>query len=964
MSAGQTTRQPAMKTILALLFLLPGCLSAQQSVIDSLRRLIAQAPNRETRIRLQFEMGTNMHQADSIEFYGHLILNDSKARNDMRGIGYGERLLGDAAFYRLQYPNTIEHYLRADSAFQAIGEKRERLVVLSNTAYALSLSGRSGDAIFYSAAELDVAEQLGDKDAMGQSARNIADCLTKQKKFEEAIPYVRKSIAWETTNSPADMAYLLLGISYEGLNQRDSALVNYEIALKKAKETGIRYRIATGEQFLGSFYLHQHDIPQAEVHLKEAMAYYESQKDRFSAPGILKTLSDLELERNNPRAAIEYGERALEAMQFNRQALYWGPVHANLYRAYAALGQTDKALEHVLAWKTASDSIAVQDNARKIAEVEAHYNSREQESVIARQQFEIGRQRALLLIGLLALLLVSSLAYVAYFRARGKKREADHTRALHEIETRQLRELDRVKSAFFANISHEFRTPLTLLIGPLREMETGKFRGNALKYFAIMRRNAERLLQLVNQLLDLSRLENGRLNLDLQAANLTAALRAIACAFESLADHKQIHFDVFVPRAPVWAFFDRDKLEKIVSNLLANAFKFTPEEGTVRLTVEVNRSAPDSERLTLQITVSDTGIGIPEAQLPFIFERFYQVENNSPDTPEGSGIGLALTKELVQLYSGTIQVQSIENQGTTFIVILPVRGADPALANESVPDAAVPADGQAPLEAPALAPAAHSAHTASVLIVEDNPDLRAYIATQLEGQFRILTANNGAAALPIAASEVPDLILTDLMMPEMDGLQLTQHLKDDPRTSHIPVVMLTAKAAREDRIGGLQTGAEAYLTKPFDAEELRALVARLTDQRKLLQEKYSRMVVLGAAPLTNSASLDEQFLQQVLRVIEEYLDDDMFGVEQLAAGVNMSRSNLFRKLDALTGKSPTHLIRELRLTRAKQLLEQGAGNTTEVALMVGFNTPAYFVKCFVDQYGITPGELRKRKQAD
>ncbi len=481
-----------------------------------------------------------------------------------------------------------------------------------------------------------------------------------------------------------------------------------------------------------------------------------------------------------------------------------------------------------------------------------------------------------------------------------------------------------------------------------------------------MRRNAERLLQLVNQLLDLSRLENGRLDLDLHPGNLTAALRAMAGAFESLADRKLIHFDVFVPRAPVWALFDRDKLEKIVSNLLANAFKFTPEEGTVRLALELGpeESAAQNGRRTVKITVSDTGIGIPAQQLPLVFERFYQVENNSPDTPEGSGIGLALTKELVQLYGGTIQAQSVENQGTTFVVTLPLRSAEPALPENPTSDTP-----SLPLNAGLTADASPATSNLtslapSVLIVEDNPDLQAYIVTQLEGQFRVYAATNGAEALPIAASETPDLILTDLMMPEMDGFALTRHLKNDPRTSHIPVVMLTAKAAREDRIGGLQTGAEAYLTKPFDAEELRTLISRLTAQRKVLQEKYSRLVVLGAAPPSHAVSLDEQFLQQVLRVIEENLDDDMFGVEQLAAGVNMSRSNLFRKLDALTGKSPTHLIRELRLARAKQLLEQGAGNTTEVALMVGFNTPAYFVKCFVDQYGITPGELRKRKQTE
>ncbi|MFN8302073.1 MAG: response regulator [Saprospiraceae bacterium] len=949
-----------MSRLLALLFTL--CflprLSAQAARIDSLRAAIASAPDRSTRARLEFQLGKIMHQADSIRAYGQKLLKESQAYNDPLCAGYGERLLGDACFYRLSYKEAVEHYDRADSAFQKAGERSERLTVLSNSGYALLLLGHYGDAIIRSSAQHDLAASLGDMDGVGQASRNIGDCMLKLKRYREAIPYFQKSLQWEKSNDPQDMACLQLACAYEGLQQNDSALYYFQKGLLIAEQKGISFRISTLRQHLGMFYLDQGDLNKAEVHLKAALAILDGKYDKLSAPGIYKSLSDLELRRNNLREAIEWGEKCLDVMGDNRQAMYWGAVHGNLYRAYAALGQTDRALEHALAWKEASDSLAAADNARKIMEVETRYKTREQETVIARQELELSRQRNLLLAGALAFLLVAILAYWAWSRAGTRRKEAAYARELHEAESRRLRELDSVKSAFFANISHEFRTPLALLVGPLKEMENGTFQGNARKYYGIMRRNAERLLQLVNQLLDLSRLENGRLQLDFQPGNLTAALRAMAGSFESLADRKLIHFDVFVPKAPVWVLFDRDKLEKIVTNLLGNAFKFTPEEGTVGLSLKAEPQGAD--RLLCQLEVYDSGIGIPADQLPHIFERFYQADNNNADNPEGSGIGLALTREIVQLHGGSIKVESLEKRGTRFVILLTFQTCQP-IASEpdgtTHPEPAAPETGQetAAEPLPAGAPS-----RATVLVAEDNPDLLDFILVELQTRFRVLSAANGREALDIATRETPDLVLTDLMMPELDGMALTSKLKQDPRTSHIPVIMLTAKAAREERIEGLVAGAEAYLTKPFDADELRALITRLTDQRRILQEKYSRLITLGAAPLQPALSLEEQFLQQVLQVIEENLDDDMFGVEQLASGVNMSRSNLFRKLDALTGKSPTQLIRELRLERARQLIEQGAGNTTEVALLVGFNTPAYFVKCFVDQYGITPGELRKR----
>ncbi len=678
-------------------------------------------------------------------------------------------------------------------------------------------------------------------------------------------------------------------------------------------------------------------------------------------PTLYNLLADAENGMGNYRQALEFSQKALSALGGRPNFTSLAGLHESRAKSYAGLGDFAHAYTESLAWKTASDSLAVLEKAAQVADVESRYRTREQKAIIDEQELTIARQKNrnqnLLIGALLAILILGGAFQFLRQRERLKKQRAELALALEQAEAGKLRELDKVKSAFFANISHEFRTPLTLIVGPLREMEQGVFTGNSGKYYGIMRRNAERLLQLVNQLLDLSRLESGRLSLQPRPGDLFNTLRSTAFSFESLADQKQISYEVRVPASPLWVAYDADKLEKIVGNLLSNAFKFTRDEGRVELSAEVHPMAGQPDMLQLQIRVSDTGIGIPAAQQDRIFDRFYQVENSGADLQPGSGIGLALTKELVALHAGTIMLNSMESQGTTFVVVLPFRVAE---VQEAV--AGVPVETAAWSESPGSVTddnAPHAAHALPlILVVEDNPDVRNYICDHLRDHYRLLEAADGQTGLDLARSDLPDLVLTDLMMPGLDGIALTQQLKSDVRTDHIPVIMLTAKADRSDRLAGIDTGAEAYLTKPFDREELRLIVGRMIEQRKLLQEKFRREIRLGLSE-TAEPSLDELFLRKVLAIIEENLDDETFSVETLAAEVAMSRSNLFRKLNALLAKSPNVLIRELRLQRAKQLIERGAGNATQVSFMVGFNSPTYFATCFREMFGYPPSEIMR-----
>ncbi|HQU40186.1 MAG TPA: ATP-binding protein [Chitinophagales bacterium] len=526
----------------------------------------------------------------------------------------------------------------------------------------------------------------------------------------------------------------------------------------------------------------------------------------------------------------------------------------------------------------------------------------------------------------------------------------------------RILELDAVKSRFFANISHEFRTPLALILGPLRKaQEQAPVSENdsattdvdipvSSRHLQMMRRNAERLNQLIDQLLDLSKLENGSMQLQVARADLSAFLRAIVGSFDSLAEIKQIHFQTSYPQADMKVFFDADKLEKIIVNLLSNAFKFTPERGRVSVdsTIEKGR---------LKIRVSDSGPGISQDEVDRIFERFYQVEGTE-DT--GTGIGLSLVKELVELHHGQITVES-SRQGTTFKVSLPVDQENfhnteiVAAAKTPVnrhtlhflPDAEEPVDSIAEITDNPLP---------LLLIVEDNTDLRSFIAEGLEEHYRIIKAENGALGLTAALEYTPDIIISDVMMPEMDGMTLCKKLKEDEHTSHIPVILLTAKAGKENRLTGLETGADDYLTKPFDQDELRVRAGNLVAQRKKLRERFSSNHVWKPKELAVT-SADERFLQKVSDIIEKQMDNEFFSVEDLADAVAFSRSQLHRKLKALVDKSPSEIIRSFRLTRAKELLEKGDGNVSEVAIKVGYGSLSYFTKSFKAEFGVLPSEI-------
>ncbi len=532
--------------------------------------------------------------------------------------------------------------------------------------------------------------------------------------------------------------------------------------------------------------------------------------------------------------------------------------------------------------------------------------------------------------------------------------------------TSEFKVLDKLKSRFFANISHEFRTPLTLILGLLDNFADNRSRIEVEQDVTIMRRNANRLLNLINQLLELSKFEAGSAKLKAQPHNLLAYLKRVATSFASIAETNEIALNFVDKRKtsgePMVVYFQESKFEKVLLNLLSNALKFTPDGGRIEVVLKQAKNHA-------VFSVINSGAGIAEDQLPYIFDRFYQGDSSSTRAYEGTGIGLSLVKEIVAIHHGTISVTSKVDVETSFTVKLPLgnehltfdeishetsefRSPNAELENQN-------SHFQTPNSPKGLAEF-RSPNSEIILVVEDNEYLRHYISAQLRSQYKVIEATNGREGLATAEQEIPDIIISDIMMPEMDGYELCHEIKTNEKTNHIPVIMLTAKAATASKLEGLETGADAYLIKPFNPEELRLRVRNLIKNQEELRKKFSAELLLRPSDVS-VPSTQKIFLEKLTSTIEAHIDDENFSVEILGKEIGMSRAQIHRKLRALTNQSASEFIRTFRLHRAAQLIEQGAATLAEIAYKVGFNSQAYFSTTFQTVFGCTPSDYKKRK---
>ncbi len=546
--------------------------------------------------------------------------------------------------------------------------------------------------------------------------------------------------------------------------------------------------------------------------------------------------------------------------------------------------------------------------------------------------------------------------------------------ALEHEHSKKLAEVDRIKSNFFTNISHEFRTPLTLIMGPSDNIINRCSDTAAKSQAEIIKRNAGRLLRLINQLLDLSKLDERKLKLHSTEGNIVSFIKGIVMSFEAFAERKDLILKIKAAKNDIKLFFDHDKMENIITNLLSNAIKFTPKGGEITVLLTERNSD------CIEIKIRDTGIGIPETELPKLFDRFYQVDSSQTREYEGTGLGLSLTKELVELHHGTIKVQSevsnpaAHKRGWTECTIELPRGRyhlneDEILKTNEVTENhdSIELDEESlfrkNLKGVKETDDLNNEQTI-ILVVEDNKDVREYIRDFLVEEYVVEEAINGEQGVRKAEKIIPDLIISDVMMPKMDGNELTRILKNDEKTSHVPIILLTAKSEQESKFEGLETGADDYMTKPFDTKELLIRIKNLIETRRKLQEKFSKVELALHRTDKHLNNLDKNFLDKINAVIGKHLSEETFNIEEMGNEINMSRSQVHRKLRALTGKSPSLYMRSIRLAKAKNMIRDGAGNISEIAYSVGFSSPAYFTRCFKEEFGIPPSELNNYSHKD
>jgi signal transduction histidine kinase/DNA-binding response OmpR family regulator len=916
---------PRAKIIMTLLFLFGGLtvLSGQNKKLDSLKNLTLSSGSRATNQRidlinsLSYEL--RVSYPDVVMSASQQALSLSKSNNYSIGETDAHITLGLLYWLHPEIERALDHGLKALHLSDSLAYKKggmEANLLLGLVYNELKDFKKAED---FTRKGLNLALEIKHTEGIARACNTLGNHYRRRNDGKEAMRYYQLGLDHlEGKKNIAIKNLLLNNIALYYINQ-DIEREKTKRYLDESLQIALAFENKSAEILtrmrMGSFYSNLREFTKAEEQFTRA--------------------KNMSLAMGNHNALLD--------------------IYKGITDIKTKTGRQQEAQAYEIKYLKLKDSLYSLDKARQVAEMETRFETKKKEQLI-----EILEQKAIiqniwrnvLMGGGLLLILVSS--YIFHLQ-RSRTRKTKELLEIQELLNDKLKEIDRVKSTFFANISHEFRTPLTLILVPLEE-ELKKSSGTDKQSLLLMKRNANRLLELVNQILDLSRLEAGKMELQLEKDDIHVLLKIISASFDSLAQHKQIHFEKEFDLGSEHIWFDRDKVEKIITNLLANAFKFTPVNGTVVFTVGMKK---DNNKNMLELSVSDTGKGISPQDQELVFSSFYRVHDGEI---EGTGLGLSLVKELVKFYGGTIALESEVNKGSIFKVELPTDREVFSMEDENETLHSTSAVQKPPAlmneyerqEMPELP--ARADRKNSILIVEDNAELRNFICSILEKEFTVFSSGDGEEGRELATQVIPNLIVSDLMMPNMDGIQLTEKIKADERTSHIPIILLTAKNDQTSRLEGLAIGADDYLTKPFSRDELLIRIKNLIAQRKLLAERF-RERILVPITATEDVSLDDRFLQKIRMIVEANMSDASFSVEQLAEKAHLNRTQLLRKLKGLTGLSPNDFIKDLRLQKAADMIRQNTDSIAQVGYAVGFNDQSYFSKCFKKQFGVTPKEF-------
>ncbi|QIA07661.1 two-component regulator propeller domain-containing protein [Draconibacterium halophilum] len=559
---------------------------------------------------------------------------------------------------------------------------------------------------------------------------------------------------------------------------------------------------------------------------------------------------------------------------------------------------------------------------------------------------------------ILYILVIAGLLFISW-RILAERQRLKFEAEQEHREAERIHQVDTLKTKFFTNISHEFRTPLSLIIAPIDKLIENSKNDDDKKHLILIQRNARRLMAMVNQLLDFRKMELQKIKVNKNWGEMIGFIHEILASFEDLMESKNISFHFSSSHNSLYTYFDKDKTDKIFTNLLSNACKFTNSGGKISLDINLDSSA---EKPVLIVKVSDTGIGITPEQQMQIFNRFYQTDTTGTEINQGSGIGLSMVKEYVTLLGGDVNVDSQLNEGSTFTVEIPVElfTDEEIAANKQLETTERKTNKQPALTKTDKAPA-FDREKKTLAIVEDSSDLRFYLKENFKEKYNIIEAENGAEAWATFEKQLPDIVISDVMMPEMNGVELCAKIKSNRKTKHIPVILLTAKTDTAPVVEGYESGADAYLTKPFDFKVLESRIENLLRSREQLRRSYQSMIGISPEKIQVDSE-DEKFIKKALKIVEANIAEASFTVEGFGAEMGMSRVSLYKKLLALTDRTPIEFIRVIRLKRAAHLLETSQLSVSEVAYQVGFNNPRYFSKYFSKEYEMLPSEYIEKNR--
>ncbi len=805
------------------------------------------------------------------------------------------------------------------------------------------LLGNDSLAFSYYYQSLEIAERVKHRHTQSNAYKNIGELYYQEKQYKNALSYLLKS---------------------------------YEIGCNKCPQIAFHSVLID----IGNVYLNARDYDNALRYFTMSLSLADAAHTQNEQAASCSAISDLFVKINKPESALQRLQKGFDyASRANSLALQ-KEISFKLSRVYRSLNNYQKAFEYLDISKNLTDSLKVISEADNLSRLETRFEFQnmiaQRESELSESQkradAEMAKQKQVTYVFIGAFMMVAAFGVLIYLNLHRKKKYSktleEQKKQIEEM-SEKVHEADQNKLNFFSNISHELRTPLTLILGPIEKLvKDHSSDQEALPLLQIIKRNTLQLYNLINQLLDIRKLDTGNMKLRVSQGDIAGYCRGIYSSFSHIAEVNEIHYSFTPLTEKIIGWFNRDIVEKAVNNLLSNAFKYTPNGGTIDVSLMPILTKSD-DIVKIRITIRDNGKGIPEDQVQYVFDRYYQVENSNTGFNTGTGIGLAYTKELVSLHKGEIHVESALDLGTTFSLTIPIHDTDytneeKTTVSEEQDDANVVDIRHKYLEQ-ILSNRSIEDHeeirtdandnSQIMLIVEDNADVRAFIRSMFADRFSVYEAEDGNKGFQSAVELIPDVIISDIMMPGMNGLELCHKLKGTLQTNHIPILMLTAKAGDEHELAGLQTGADSYLTKPFNSEILKARIDSLLEFKKKQREYFTREFLFNPREVA-ATSPEDEFLRKAVAIVEENIAHPDLGIEMMMRELAVSRTQLFRKLKAITNCSANQFIRNIKLKRAAQLLRLNSYNVTDVLYLSGFNSPSYFSACFKEAYGCLPKE--------